>query len=66
MVAVNPLAITQAMFVNSFATNAVISPQTHSWWHEEISRINPAQRNSDPVHVHISVLNKSFQHCIHR
>jgi len=51
MLAVNPIVITHVMFVNPFAMNAVKTTQMHGWWHEEIARINPAQRNSDPAHV---------------
>jgi len=51
MADVKPIAINYAMFVNPFATNAVKTAQIHSWWYEEIARIDPAQRNSDPPRV---------------
>jgi hypothetical protein len=61
MACVKPIAINHAMFVNPFATSAVKTTQIHSWWYKEIARINPAQRNSDPLHVYISVVNVSSQ-----
>jgi hypothetical protein len=54
---VKPIAINYAMFVNPFAMNAVPTAQIHSWWHDEIARIDPAQRNSDPPCAYISVVN---------
>jgi hypothetical protein len=56
MAHVNSIAIDDAMIVNSFATNAVKTVQIYSWWNEEIARTDPAQRNSDPPHVYISVV----------
>jgi len=55
---VKPIAINYVMFVNSFATNAVKTAQIHSWWYEEIARIDPTQRNSDPLRAYISVVNE--------
>jgi hypothetical protein len=54
-------AINFAMFVNPFATNAVKTPQIHSWWYKEIARNDPAQRNSDPLHADISVVTEIYQ-----
>jgi len=45
----------------SLATNAVKTAQMHGWWYEDIARIDPAQRNSDPAHADISVVNESSQ-----
>jgi hypothetical protein len=61
MARVKPIAINYAMFVNPFAMNEVKSAQIHSWWYEEIARIDPAQRNSDPPHAHIPVVNELSQ-----
>jgi len=61
MACVKPIAINYVMFVNLLAKNAVKTPQIHSWWYEEIARIDPAQRNSDPVRAYISVVNESSQ-----
>jgi hypothetical protein len=61
---VEPIAMNYAMFVNPFATNAVKTAQIHSWWYEEITRIDPAQRNSDPPRAYISVVNELSQHLI--
>jgi len=58
MACVKPLAIKYAIFVNPFATNAVKTAQIHSWWYEEIARIDPAQRNSDPPPAYNSVVNE--------
>jgi hypothetical protein len=44
--------------------NAVKTAQVHSWWYEEIGRIDPALRNSDPPPVYISVVNKVSQRLI--
>jgi hypothetical protein len=54
---VKPIAINHAVFVTPFAPNAVKTAQIHSWWYEEIARIDPAQRNSDPPCAYISVVN---------
>jgi len=62
MACVKPIAINYGMFVNPFATNAVKTAQIHSWWYEEIARIDPAQRNSDPPRAYISVVNELSQH----
>ena len=56
-----PIAINYAMIVNPFATNAVKTAQIHSWSYEEIARIDPAQRNSNPPCAYISVVNKSSE-----
>jgi len=61
MARVKHIAIDYVMFVNPFATNAVKTAQIHSWWYEEIARIDPAQRNSDPPRAYISVLNELSQ-----
>jgi len=61
MARVKPIAINSAMFVNPFATNAVKTAQIDSWWYEEIARIDPAQRNSDPARAYISVVNELSQ-----
>jgi len=61
MECVKPIAINDAMFVNPFATNAVKTAQIHSWWYQEITRIDPAQTNSDPPCVYISVVNTLSQ-----
>jgi hypothetical protein len=61
MARVKPIAMNYAMFVNPFATNAVKTAQIHSWWYEEIARIDPAQRNSDPPRAYISVVNELSQ-----
>jgi len=61
MACVKPIAIDYTMFVNPFAMNAVKTAQIHRWWYEEIARIDPAQRNSDPARAYISVVNESSQ-----
>jgi len=61
MACVQPIAINYAMFVNPFSTNVVKTAQIHSWWFEEIPRIDPAQRNSDPPHAYIAVVNELSQ-----
>jgi hypothetical protein len=61
MARVKPIAINYAMFVNPFATNGVKTAQIHSWWYEEITRIDPAQRNSDPPRAYVSVINELSQ-----
>ena len=61
MAHVKPRGINYSMSVNLFATNAVKTAQMLSWWHEEIARIDPAQRNSDPPCAYISVVNQSSQ-----
>ena len=61
MARVKPIAMNYAMFVNPFPTNAVKTAQIHSWWYEEITRIHPAQRNSDPPCAYISVVSESSQ-----
>jgi len=58
---VKPIAVNYAMIVNPFATNAVKTTHIHSWWYEEITRSDPAQRNSDPPRANISVVNESSQ-----
>jgi len=55
---VKPIAYNYAMLVNPFATNAVKTAQIHTWWYEEIPRIDPAQRNSDPPCAYISAVNE--------
>jgi len=45
MAHVQPRAINDAMFVITFATNAVKTFQIHCWWHEDIAMVDPAQRN---------------------
>ena len=59
MARVKPIAIKYVMIVNPFSTDAVKTAQIHSWWYEEFARIDPAQRNSDPPRVYISVVNES-------
>ena len=61
MACVKPRAINYVIFANPFATNAVKTTQIHGWWYEEIARSDPAQRNSDPPRVYISVVNKLSQ-----
>jgi len=61
MAHVRPIAINYAMFMNPFATNAVKTTQIHRWWYEEITRIDPAQRNSDLPCAYISVVNELSQ-----
>jgi hypothetical protein len=58
MARVKPIAINFARFGNPFATNAVKTAQIHSWWYEEIARIDPAQRNSDSPRAYISGVNE--------
>jgi hypothetical protein len=55
---VTPIAMDYMMFVNPFTTNAVKTALIHSWWYVEIIRMHPAQRNSDPPHACISVVNQ--------
>jgi len=64
MACVKPIAINYAMIVNSFAMNAVKTALIHSWWYEEIARIDPAQRNSDLPHAYISAVNELSQQLI--
>jgi len=61
MASVKTIATNYAMFVNPFAMNAVKTAQMHSWWYEEITRINPAQRQSDDPRAYISLVNESSQ-----
>jgi len=61
MARIKPIAINYTIFGYSFATNAVKTTHIHSWWYEQIARIDPAQRNSDPPHAYISVVNESSQ-----
>jgi len=61
MVPMKPIAINYATFTNSIATNAVNTAWIQSWSYEEIARIDPAQRNSDPPHAYILMVNTSFQ-----
>jgi hypothetical protein len=61
MARVKPIAINYAMYVNPFATNAVKPAHIHSWWYEEIARIDPVQRNSDRPRTYISVVNELSQ-----
>jgi len=61
MARVKPIAINYAMFVDPFTTNGVKITQIHSWWYEEITRIDPVQRHSDPPHAYISVVNELSQ-----
>jgi hypothetical protein len=61
MAHVKPIVINYAIFVNPFATNAVKTTHIHSWWYEEIARIDGAQRNSDPPCAYVSVVNESSQ-----
>jgi hypothetical protein len=64
MVHLMPITIIHAMFVNPFVTNAMQPAQIHSWWYEEIVRIDKAHRNSDPPHIYISVVNDSSQQLV--
>lgn len=57
-----PITIRYVMLVNSFATNAVKTIQIYSWWYEEITMIQPVQKNPDPPHVYILVVNWLFQY----
>jgi len=61
MAYVKSTAINYEMFVNPFATNAVKAAQINCCWYEEIARIDPAQRNSDPPRAYISVVNELSQ-----
>jgi len=61
MAHVKSIGIHYVMLVNSFAMNWVTTAQIHSWWYEEIAKIDPAWRNSDPPHAYISVVNESSQ-----
>lgn len=56
-----PMAVHYVMLVNPFATNVVKTTQIRNWWCEEIARIDPAQRNLDPPHAYISVVNESSE-----
>jgi hypothetical protein len=58
---VKPIVIDYAMFVIHFAPNVAMTTQIYSWWYGEIARIDPAQRNSDPSHAYISVVNELSQ-----
>jgi len=44
MAHVKPIAINYGMFVNPFAINSVKTTQIHSWWSDDIARIDPAQK----------------------
>jgi len=61
MARVKPIAFNYVMFVNQFDPNVVRTAQIHSCWYEEIAKIDPAQRNTDPPHAYISVVNESSQ-----
>jgi len=43
MACVKPITINYAMCVNPFASNEVWTTQNHSWWYEDITRIDAAQ-----------------------
>ena len=47
--------------VTGLIVGAEYNGQIHSWWYEEIARIDPAQRNSDPPCAYISVVNELSQ-----
>jgi len=64
MARVKPMAIKYAMFVNLVATNAEKTTQIRCWWYGEIARIDPAQRNSDPLRAYISVVTESSQRLV--
>jgi len=49
------------MIMNPLATYVVKTTQIHSWWYEEIARINLDQRNFDPQRSYISVPNEWSQ-----
>jgi len=57
MVHGKPITISYVMLVNSFAINAVKTIQIHSWWYEEITKVDPAQRNPDAPCAYILVVN---------
>jgi hypothetical protein len=59
MAPVKPTALNSEMFRNPVETNVVKNAQIHSRRYEEIPRIDPAQRISDPPHAYISVGNDS-------
>ena len=40
-----------ARFGNSISSNLVKTAMIYLWWYEEISRIDPALRTSDPPHA---------------
>jgi len=61
MACVQPIAINHVTFVNPFAMNSVKTTQIQCWWYEEITRIDPAERNSDSLHAYILVVNWSSQ-----
>ena len=61
MAHVKPIAIKYVTFGNLFAANTVKTTQIHSWWYEKITRIDPAQKNSDPPCAYISVVNELSQ-----
>jgi hypothetical protein len=61
MARVKPITSIHAVFVNLFTTNAVNTALIHSWEYDEIASIDSAQRNSEPPHVYISVVNESPQ-----
>jgi hypothetical protein len=61
IVHVKSIAINFAMFVNAFAMNAVRTVQIHCCWYEQIARIDPAQRISDPPCGYISEVNELSQ-----
>jgi len=56
-----PITINYPMLVNPFGMNAVKTAQSRSWSYEEVARIDPVQRNSDPLRAYISVVNESSQ-----
>jgi len=58
MAGVKCITINYSMFVNPFAMNAVKTAQIHSCWYDEIPRIDPAKRNSDPTRAYSSVVNE--------
>jgi hypothetical protein len=61
MASVKPIAINYAIFVNVFATNVVKTAKPYGWWYQNITRINPAQRNSDPACTSNAVVHTSSQ-----
>jgi hypothetical protein len=60
MARVKTVGINYVMFLTPFATNVGKTAQIHSWWYDEIARIDQAQRNTQPPRGYISVVNDLF------
>jgi len=61
MACVKPVGTKYAMFVHRVATEVLKMAQMCSWWHEETTRIDTAQRDADSPHGYNSVVDELSQ-----